>query len=70
MIELLAIEQVLSLTGISRSTLGHHRSSPNAKTPFPQPMIVAGQSPLWNKADVDKWITTRDTRSGAASKTS
>lgn len=52
--DLIDISEVLRITGLTRSTLHHHRAG-HSKTPFPAPAIVAGQSPLWKRQDVEDW---------------
>lgn len=64
--ELVDLHQVLKITGLSSSTLHHHRTSEKSKTPFPAPVQVLGQSPVWLLSDVVAWCRTSRQRGPGA----
>lgn len=62
-VQLLGVKEVLLLTGLSRSTLNHHRFE-TSKSPFPEPRWTIANSPIWHPDDVTMWLKTRDSRRG------
>lgn len=59
--DLLTIDDVVTYTGLARSTIDSYRfpGEHRRQAPFPEPKQRFGNTPVWHRRDIDKWLTRK-----------